>query len=151
MTADATRRGHCTKDKLSTRRGAVQSRRTAGAGIGWLFRRRLKVRLIPEGAPADAFRFAEAMTRNTSQVDVYHLGMFAGLGSRHNVSHWDCGAKEARISEAWLKRFYYYLTADERTGDLLKEVLTVDETVAAIQRLRKELVRRSNGAHSNQP
>ena len=90
---------------------------------------------------ADAFRFAEAMTRNTSEVDVYHLGKFAGLGSRHNVSHWGCGAKEARISESWLKRFYYYLTADERTGDLMREVLTVDETIAAIQPLRKELVR----------
>ena len=38
------------------------------------------------------------MTRNTSEVDVYHLGQFVGLGSRHNVSHWGCGAKEARIS-----------------------------------------------------
>jgi hypothetical protein len=36
---------------------------------------------------ADSFRLAEAMTRNTSEVDVYHLGRFAGLGSRHNVSH----------------------------------------------------------------
>jgi hypothetical protein len=90
---------------------------------------------------ADAFRLAEAMTRNTSEVDVYHLGRFAGLGSRHNVSHWGCGAKESRISEAWLKRFYYYLTTDERTGDLMREVLTVDETIAKVQPLREELVR----------
>jgi hypothetical protein len=90
---------------------------------------------------AETFRLAEAMTRNTSEVDVYHLGRFFGLGSRHNVSHWGCGAKEARISEAWLKRPYYYLTTDERTGDLMREVLTVDETIARIQPLRHELVR----------
>ena len=90
---------------------------------------------------AEIFRLAEAMTRNTSEVDVYHSGRFAGLGSRHNVSHWGCGAKEARISEAWLKRFYYYLTADERTGDLMRGVLNVDETIAAIQPLRHELLR----------
>ena len=90
---------------------------------------------------AETFRLAEAMTRNTGEVDVYHLGRFFGLGSRHNVSHWGCGAKEARISEAWLKRPYYYLTTDERTGDLMREVLTVDETIARIQPLRHELVR----------
>ncbi len=90
---------------------------------------------------AELFRMAEDMTRNTTEVDVYHMGRFAGLGSRHNVSHWGCGAKEARISEAWLKRFYYYLTTDERTGDLMKEVLTVDETIARVQPLREELVR----------
>ena len=90
---------------------------------------------------ADAFRFAEAMTRNTSEVDVYHQGQFFGLGSRHNVSHWGCGAKEARISQALLKRPYYYLTTDERTGDLMREVLTVDETIAKIQPLRHQLVR----------
>jgi hypothetical protein len=70
----------------------------------------------------DIFRMAEAMTRHTSEVDVYHTGPFDGLGSRHNVSHWGCGAKEARISQAAFKRFYYYLTTDERTGDLMTEV-----------------------------
>ena len=90
---------------------------------------------------ADVFRFAEAMTRNTSEVDVYHLGRFVGLGSRHNVSHWGCGAKEARISESFLKRFYYYLTTDERTGDLMRETLDVDRTVDRIQPLRKEVTR----------
>jgi hypothetical protein len=90
---------------------------------------------------ADAFRFAEAMTRNTGEVDVHHIGRFAGLGSRHNVSHWGDGAKEARISEALLKRPYYYLTTDERTGDLMREVLNVDETIVRIQPLREELVR----------
>lgn len=71
---------------------------------------------------ADIFRMAEAMTRHTSEVDVYHLGRFTGLGSRHNVQHWGCGAKEVRISQSALKRFYYYLTTDERMGDLMHEV-----------------------------
>ena len=88
---------------------------------------------------ADVFSLAEAMTRHTSEVDVHHAGRFAGLGSRHNVSHWGCSAKEARISAAFLKRFYYYLTTDERTGDLMREVLTVDEKVVAVPPLRKVL------------
>lgn len=68
----------------------------------------------------DIFRMAEAMTRHTGEVDVYHLGTFAGLGSRHNVRHWGCGSKEVRIAQATLGRFYYYLTTDERTGDLMR-------------------------------
>lgn len=75
---------------------------------------------------ADIFRMAEAMTRHTSEVDCYHLGPLAGLGSRHNVRHWGCGAKEARISMAALKRYHYYLTTDERTGDLMREVANAD-------------------------
>ena len=71
----------------------------------------------------DIFRMAEAMTRHTGEVDVYHLGPFRGLGSRHNVRHWGCGSKEVRISQAVLSRFYYYLTTDERTGDLMQEVV----------------------------
>lgn len=75
---------------------------------------------------ADVFRLAEAMTRHTGEVDCYHLGPFAGLGSRHNVRHWGCGAKEARISQAGYRRFYYYLTTDERTGDIMHEMLNAD-------------------------
>lgn len=70
---------------------------------------------------ADVFRFAEAMTRHTGEVDVHHLGRFAPLGSRHNVLHWGCSAKQLRISTAQNRRYYYYLTADERVGDLLRE------------------------------
>ncbi|SDJ90280.1 hypothetical protein SAMN05421823_101376 [Catalinimonas alkaloidigena] len=71
---------------------------------------------------ADIFRMAEAMTRHTSEVDVYHLGELAGLGSRHNVRHWGDGSKEVRESQAASRRFYYYLTTDERTGDMMREV-----------------------------
>ena len=67
----------------------------------------------------DIWRMAEAMTRHNSEVDTYHIGPFAPLGSRHNVSHWGCGAKEARISQSAFLRYHYYLTADERLGDLM--------------------------------
>jgi hypothetical protein len=40
-----------------------------------------------------------------------------------------------------LKRFYYYLTTDERTGDLMREVLTVDQTVMNVPPLREVLPR----------
>ncbi len=87
---------------------------------------------------ADIFRAAEDMTRNTNEVDVHHIGPFAGVGSRHNVSHWGDGAKEARINEAYIKRFYYYLTTDERTGDLISEPINqVEKTLATIPPLRK--------------
>jgi hypothetical protein len=85
---------------------------------------------------ADIFHMAEAMTRHTGEVDVYHLGPFAKLGSRHNVSHWGCGAKEARISQALLRRTYYYLTADERVGDLMRGVVDADTALVATDPLR---------------
>jgi len=70
---------------------------------------------------ADVFRFAEAMTRHTGEVDVHHIGRFAPLGSRHNVLHWGCSAKQLRISTALNRRYYYFLTGDERVGDLMRE------------------------------
>lgn len=81
---------------------------------------------------SDIFTMAEAMTRHTQEVDVYHLGKFAGFGSRHSVRHWGGGAKEVRISQAHLKRFYHYLTTDERTGDLIRE--TAENAPAAIKK-----------------
>lgn len=85
---------------------------------------------------ADLFRMAEAMTRHTSEVDVYHLGEYAGLGSRHNVVHWGCGCKEARIAMAGLHRYYYFLTVDERIGDILKEVADADFATVGIDPMR---------------
>lgn len=84
----------------------------------------------------DIWRMAEAMSRHTGEVDVYHLGEYAGLGSRHNVSHWGCGAKEARISQAAWNRFYYYLTTDERTGDLMTEVVDADHKLYTLDPMR---------------
>ena len=85
---------------------------------------------------ADLFTMAEAMTRHCSEVDVYHIGPFAPLGSRHNVSHWGCGAKEARISQAAFNRFYYYLTTDERIGDLMSAQRDADTLLYHLDPMR---------------
>lgn len=82
------------------------------------------------------YRLAEAMTRHCSEVDTYHFGPHAGLGTRHNVLHWGCGAKEARISQAWWNRFYYYLTADERIGDVMREVRDADTLLYTLDPMR---------------
>lgn len=86
---------------------------------------------------SDVYRLAEAMARNTSEADIYHLGPLAGLGSRHNVVEWGDGAKEARISQAAFRRFYYYLSTDERIGDVMREVLNVDYKVAELDPMRE--------------
>jgi YetA-like protein len=86
---------------------------------------------------ADIFRVAEAMVRHTAEVDIYHAGPFKGLGTRHNVQHWGCSAKQARISTSANRRFYYYLTADERIGDVMREVLDVDTKLDAVDPVRK--------------
>ena len=88
------------------------------------------------GSPR-TYRFAEAMTRHTGEVDVYHQGRFAMLGSRHNVQHWGCSAKQARISSAIYRRIFYYLSADERTGDLLGELAEVERAFAVLDPNRK--------------
>ena len=85
---------------------------------------------------ADLFRLAEAHTRNTSETNVYHIGEMAGLGSRHNVVKWGDGAKEARVSQSAHWRPYYYLTTDERTGDLMSETLTSDVAAAKFDPMR---------------
>jgi hypothetical protein len=86
---------------------------------------------------ADIFRFAEAMTRHTGEVDVYHLGRWAGLGTRHGVQHWADSAKQQRISTAVYRRIFYFLTADERVGDLMHELVDSDRTFLALDPLRK--------------
>jgi hypothetical protein len=93
---------------------------------------------LRSGDPA-TFRLARAMTQHVSEVDVHHIGRFAGLGSRHNVMHWGDGAKEARVSESFTKRFSYYLTADEWQGDLMHSSLQVDQTLLSIDPLREVL------------
>lgn len=86
---------------------------------------------------ADIFRLAEAMTRHTGEVDVYHIGRWAGLGTRHNVQHWGCSAKQHRISSAAYRRFYYFLTADERTGELLDELVEGEQNFLKLDPTRK--------------
>ncbi|MCC5835576.1 MAG: Tat pathway signal sequence domain protein [Opitutales bacterium] len=84
-----------------------------------------------------AFHLADAMTRHTRDVDIYHLGRFVGLGTRHNVQHWGCSAKQLRISTAAYRRFHYFLTTDERTGDVLDEVIHADRQLAQLNPTRK--------------
>ncbi len=85
---------------------------------------------------ADIWRMARAMGRHVAEVDVYHIGDNAGLGSRHNVSHWGCGAKEARISQAAFNRFMYYLTTDERSADLMTDVKDNDHKLYTLDPMR---------------
>lgn len=91
---------------------------------------------IRSGDP-DAFRLAEAMNRHNRDVDIYHLGRFAGFGTRHNVQHWGCSAKQLRISTCMNRRFHYFLTTDERTGDVLQEVVEADRQLANLNARRK--------------
>ncbi|WP_460796848.1 exo-rhamnogalacturonan lyase family protein [Microbacterium sp. GXF0217] len=86
---------------------------------------------------ASAFRFAEAMTRHTGEVDVYHLGEYADLGTRHGIMHWGDSAKQQRISNAGYRRFYYFLTADERVGDLMRDLVDADKTFLVLDPARK--------------
>lgn len=85
------------------------------------------------------FRLAKAMTRHVSEADTYAAGPFAGLGSRHNVLQWGCGAAEARVGESFTRRFLYYLTADELLGDLMRASLRADATLLRHPPLRGAL------------
>lgn len=86
----------------------------------------------------DVYRLAEAMTRHTSEVDVYHLGKWKGLGSRHNVQHWGDSAKQARISTTQYRKYLYYLSGgDERMGELVQETLNVEKALTIVDPQRK--------------
>ncbi len=75
------------------------------------------------------FRLAEALSRHTADVDMYHFGPMKGLGSRHNVRHWGCPCKEPRISMAGHHRPLYYLTGDRRVGDCMTDSLSAAESL----------------------
>lgn len=66
----------------------------------------------------DIFTLAEAMSRHTSEVDIYHEGKYKGIGSRHNVIHWGCPCKEPRVAMAGHHRFAFYLSGDRRYADI---------------------------------
>lgn len=85
----------------------------------------------------DVFEMAEAMTRHTGEVDVYHSGRFKGFGTRHSVQHFSDGSKQLRISNVLYRRIYYYLTGDERTGDLMCELQNCQESLLALDSHRK--------------
>ena len=84
----------------------------------------------------DVFSLAEAMSRHCSEVDVYHFGPLKGLGSRHNVRHWGCSCKEARIAMAGHHRYYYYLTGDHRLEDVFDDVKDGDFALLNMDPLR---------------
>ncbi|WP_310534103.1 Tat pathway signal sequence domain protein [Novosphingobium sp.] len=86
---------------------------------------------------ADLFRMAEAMCRHTGEVDVYHAGRFKGHGTRHGVQHWGDSSKQPRIANAAYRRIHYFLTADERSGDLMREGLGAEMLLPAIDIERK--------------
>lgn len=90
---------------------------------------------VRSGRP-DLFRMAEALARNTSETNVYHLGPMKGLGSRHNVVKWGDGSKEGRISQAAHWRPFYYLTTDERIGDVMREQLESDQAMIKYDPMR---------------
>ncbi len=77
---------------------------------------------------ADVFELAEKLSRHASEVDVYHIGKYTGMGSRHNVRHWGCPRKEARIAMAGHHRYYYYLTGDRRLEDIFEELKDNEKT-----------------------
>ena len=86
----------------------------------------------------DVFRLAEALTKHTGEVDVYHLGQFKGLGTRHGVQHWGDSCKQARVSNAIYRRIYYFLSGgDERVGELLEETLEAEKTFLRLDPYRK--------------
>jgi hypothetical protein len=68
---------------------------------------------------------------------VYHGGRFAGMGTRHGVQHWSDSSKQPRVSNASYRRIFYYLTADERVGDLMRDLLTSDQTLQQVEIGRK--------------
>lgn len=70
----------------------------------------------------EIFTLAEKMSRHASETDMYHFGRYKGLGSRHNVRHWGCPCKEARIAMAGHHRPFYYLTGDRRMEDIFSEL-----------------------------
>lgn len=86
----------------------------------------------------DVYRFSEAMTKHTGEVDVYHLGPLKGLGTRHGVQHYSDSAKQVRISNAQFRKYFYYLSGgDERTSELIDETLDADQTFRNLDPNRK--------------
>ncbi|KAI4730422.1 hypothetical protein E4T49_01809 [Aureobasidium sp. EXF-10728] len=87
---------------------------------------------------ADLYRFAEAHTRHTGETDVYHIGPWKGLGTRHGINHWSDSSKQIRISQPQYRKVFYYLTGgDERTGDLLTEILDAEKAFLVVDPRRK--------------
>jgi hypothetical protein len=100
---------------------------------------------------ADVFRMAEAMTRQTGEVAVYHIGPWKGFGTRHGVQPFSDSSKQPRVSNAAFRRFYFYLTGDERTGDLMRELNDSDQTLQTIYIERKVGAAGGSGINIRKP
>jgi hypothetical protein len=86
----------------------------------------------------DVYRFAEAQARHGGEVDSYHIGDFKSLGTRHGVQHWADSAKQVRVSTPIYRRVFYYVTGgDERTGDLIRDVMDVEKAFVLVDARRK--------------
>ena len=86
----------------------------------------------------DVYRFAEKHTRHTSEVDVYHIGKWKGVGTRHGVQHWGDSAKQIRISTPQYRKVFYYVSGgDERTGEVIFETLDADQAFVTVDPRRK--------------
>lgn len=84
----------------------------------------------------DIWNMAEALEKHSSEVDVHHIGRFAPLGSRHNVSHWGDGCKQPRIEYAAMKRYMYYLTGgDALLGDRMTEQIGSEKAYEYARRI----------------
>jgi hypothetical protein len=98
----------------------------------------------------DVYQIAESLTRHTSEVDMYHLGQYKGLGTRHGVQHWSDSCKQARISNVLYRKFFYYLTGgDERIGEIVRETLEAEKTYLFLDPYRK--VRKDRGNVTSDP
>lgn len=87
---------------------------------------------------SDVFRLAETQVRHSSEVDMYHIGNFSGLGTRHGVLHWGDSAKQIRISTTiYRKAFYYISGGDERIGDVVHGVLDAEQAFYLVDARRK--------------
>ncbi|KAL4773526.1 hypothetical protein BDW60DRAFT_206332 [Aspergillus nidulans var. acristatus] len=87
---------------------------------------------------ADVYRLAEALTRHTGEVDVYHIGDWKGLGTRHGVQHYADSAKQVRITQPQYRKYFFYLSGgDERVGEILEEALDTDKTYEVLDPNRK--------------
>lgn len=81
------------------------------------------------------FRFAEAQARHGSEVDTYHIGKWKGIGTRHGVLHWGDSAKQARISQAQYRKYFFYISGgDERIGEIIHETLDALDTFLILDR-----------------
>ncbi|PVH79482.1 hypothetical protein DL98DRAFT_631330 [Cadophora sp. DSE1049] len=93
---------------------------------------------------SDVFKIAEAMTQHTSEVDIYHSGRFKGFGTRHGVQHWSDSSKQLRISSVAFRRIYYFLTGDERIGEIIEELSTSQNALLTLDAHRKVQAKDTN-------